>query len=245
MEVDEIRNLSLFKYFLMKIMENAMYNFLKNSPGDMLCFGCIFFKGVALNLGRRPVSEFIDLWEQELTPYAENHQLELGEMKDTMTFLSSVLSSTGLNVGGGYLRNNRKEIRKVIHLIVHTECSITDGDEIQLIGDFNKSLNVEEEIDKVIDKFIKYAFTVVDFYGDVPVDDLNGIFFNPFPDDLRTLKKVFKSQCNIKLCEKPASLRCSQCKLVRYCSKDCQLKDWKAHRPMCKARVFCAKNYLK
>lgn len=29
-------------------------------------------------------------------------------------------------------------------------------------------------------------------------------------------------------------MACSRCKLVRYCSKDCQRKDWKAHKQTCK-----------
>ena len=29
-------------------------------------------------------------------------------------------------------------------------------------------------------------------------------------------------------------LRCSKCKTVSYCSPDCQKKDWKKHKQMCK-----------
>lgn len=29
-------------------------------------------------------------------------------------------------------------------------------------------------------------------------------------------------------------LRCSKCKTVKYCSPDCQKKDWKKHKHMCK-----------
>ena len=29
-------------------------------------------------------------------------------------------------------------------------------------------------------------------------------------------------------------LRCSKCKTVNYCSPDCQKKDWKKHKQMCK-----------
>lgn len=29
-------------------------------------------------------------------------------------------------------------------------------------------------------------------------------------------------------------LRCSKCKTVKYCSPDCQKKDWKKHKQMCK-----------
>lgn len=36
-------------------------------------------------------------------------------------------------------------------------------------------------------------------------------------------------------CERPGStLRCSQCRSVKYCSEDCQQRHWKAHKTQCK-----------
>ncbi len=32
-----------------------------------------------------------------------------------------------------------------------------------------------------------------------------------------------------------ASSMCSRCQAVRYCSRECQRTDWKAHKPACKA----------
>jgi hypothetical protein len=34
---------------------------------------------------------------------------------------------------------------------------------------------------------------------------------------------------------KPKLLNCSRCKLAQYCSKDCQLADWKKHKSLCNA----------
>lgn len=34
-------------------------------------------------------------------------------------------------------------------------------------------------------------------------------------------------------CGKPAKQRCSKCKNQWYCSRDCQLRQWKAHKPIC------------
>ena len=31
--------------------------------------------------------------------------------------------------------------------------------------------------------------------------------------------------------------RCSRCKCISYCSKDCQVKDWKNHKAFCVAAV--------
>ncbi|KAJ6589067.1 hypothetical protein B0H19DRAFT_1014154 [Mycena capillaripes] len=33
---------------------------------------------------------------------------------------------------------------------------------------------------------------------------------------------------------KPKMMKCAKCTKVRYCSRDCQRKDWEAHKPKCK-----------
>jgi hypothetical protein len=43
------------------------------------------------------------------------------------------------------------------------------------------------------------------------------------------------------VCGKKATQRCSRCKNVWYCSRECQLKQWKAHKPMCDVFVRNAK----
>jgi len=34
-------------------------------------------------------------------------------------------------------------------------------------------------------------------------------------------------------CGKPATQRCSRCKNSWYCSRECQIKQWKAHKKIC------------
>jgi len=34
-------------------------------------------------------------------------------------------------------------------------------------------------------------------------------------------------------CGKPATQRCSKCKNQWYCSRDCQLRQWKGHKALC------------
>lgn len=38
---------------------------------------------------------------------------------------------------------------------------------------------------------------------------------------------------NCNNCHQNATKRCSKCKQVWYCSRDCQLSDWKVHKPTC------------
>lgn len=39
---------------------------------------------------------------------------------------------------------------------------------------------------------------------------------------------------NCNHCNKPSSNICSKCKFVKYCSKQCQINDWKDHEYFCK-----------
>ena len=41
-----------------------------------------------------------------------------------------------------------------------------------------------------------------------------------------------KSTCAV--CQTPSKLQCSACKITYYCSRDCQKKDWKTHKQLCK-----------
>ena len=42
------------------------------------------------------------------------------------------------------------------------------------------------------------------------------------------------TRCQKIECDQPGTLRCSRCKNVNYCSKDCQTSDWKKHKKQCK-----------
>ena len=48
--------------------------------------------------------------------------------------------------------------------------------------------------------------------------------------------KSYWSLCSNPNCCKPESTqRCSKCKYVWYCGRECQVADWKSHKKMCKA----------
>jgi hypothetical protein len=61
----------------------------------------------------------------------------------------------------------------------------------------------------------------------------------------------FGTACNNPLCanlSQPTEMqivqgsqhKCSACRVVRYCGKECQAKHWKQHKPVCKALVAAA-----
>ena len=35
------------------------------------------------------------------------------------------------------------------------------------------------------------------------------------------------------LCSQPAEHRCSQCSIIKYCSRECQVSHWKVHKSQC------------
>jgi hypothetical protein len=47
-------------------------------------------------------------------------------------------------------------------------------------------------------------------------------------------KQVVKTVDICVVCSKPATSRCSRCKAVSYCSKQCQVENWKQHKDLCK-----------
>lgn len=66
--------------------------------------------------------------------------------------------------------------------------------------------------------------------------EINDRFFS----ELTELRAQGTSQCCYWNCQTPdeAKFRCSGCKMVKYCSKECQQKDWKwEHKGECDGRV--------
>ena len=60
-------------------------------------------------------------------------------------------------------------------------------------------------------------------------------------DDIARMVKLYSSEVFEDFmedpkcvdCGKPATQRCSKCKNAWYCSRDCQLRQWKSHKALC------------
>ena len=63
---------------------------------------------------------------------------------------------------------------------------------------------------------------------------------SPTPTPTPTTQSSFI--CSV--CCKKSSLRCSNCLGTLYCGQECQTKDWKKHKPQCKAAEMIKKQYI-
>ena len=68
----------------------------------------------------------------------------------------------------------------------------------------------------------------VGYIGDVNAEDLST------PVVLGMCNLVADGQC--QYCGKNGSKRCARCETARYCSRECQAKDWKEHKLVCQPK---------
>lgn len=45
-------------------------------------------------------------------------------------------------------------------------------------------------------------------------------------DDILTMKPLSGNRCGNSDCSNEATMRCNQCKNIKYCSRECQKGDW-------------------
>ncbi|MCL7026115.1 hypothetical protein MKW94_003246, partial [Papaver nudicaule] len=64
---------------------------------------------------------------------------------------------------------------------------------------------------------------------------------NNSSNQIITITRTVRDCCSV--CGNPANSRCSRCKSIRYCSRDCQIQHWRAgHKLECKedsSRTSC------
>ncbi len=84
--------------------------------------------------------------------------------------------------------------------------------------------------------YVESTRTMMDALAQGTVDKLDVFqYLGAITDDLNVENLDQKFRC--KVCGKGNAKKCSKCMKTRYCSKECQAKDWNVHKIYCKRQV--------
>lgn len=157
-----------------------------------------------------------------------------------LTHYLHVLSTTKLIRGGVCLNQANEEIAKVLHILVGTElCFINDkyyimGDEQEQLQKYrdNPETVFPDVVRFKLDLFIlMIQLTLWNLFD----DEKTGVIFIPSEKVDIVTQLCFSDDCpNNKRHEYPPLKACAACKVVMYCSPECQKRDWRhCHKRKC------------
>ena len=88
--------------------------------------------------------------------------------------------------------------------------------------------------------------------ANIPPEIINNLKLRPTNNNAKTRAEFMKSAEDLLVtfkecshCNQPASKKCATCKLIRYCSSECQKADWSSHKKLCGAFKFAGENLEK
>lgn len=93
----------------------------------------------------------------------------------------------------------------------------------------NKDLNDHKSIDQLDKNIVSSCLNSVKIMKQLLSSD-EYIQFTPIFPFIQKGSQF----CPALNCKKLAKLTCNRCKKARYCSKNCQVQDWKEHSRTCK-----------
>lgn len=128
-------------------------------------------------------------------------------------------------------------INKWTNFIICTDGYVTDLCFVRSILDSLKTNNTiviaaGDRHASQIKLFLSKKYRLSSSEGATYYEDIN----NSQPIELQKFNALFKNEKNCTVCFKDieSNQRCSQCKKVYYCSRECQIEDWKFHKKVCK-----------
>lgn len=92
-----------------------------------------------------------------------------------------------------------------------------------------KGLITQDESDTAMDEFNEILNELDPSFLNEMKNNMNNVQVTKSTDGM--VVSIIHKRCEI--CGKKSDDRCSQCKEVFYCSRKCQQKDWKMHKPVC------------
>lgn len=174
-------------------------------------------------------------------------EIQTGKLKTTIGTQPDIMHSLNLTSDNKYLIFGSgkficildlSDSQKTQYLTGHTSnvCSVTVSDDCKYIvsGSYDKTVKIwKQEADKPKTPVI--------------TDSLTDLLSAKFSD--LNLKEDIKKQSNLSAktekkehkCAKPdcqnhGSLRCARCKLIYYCSQECQRAHWAMHKSTCQSK---------
>lgn len=152
-----------------------------------------------------------------------------------------------------YVFENLKKLRTLLNSIDMEEFKKIDDDQMYLgmqkfIDEIKASIQTEKDIQGDFFLVLLYDRPVHTFYLPKIKNDLemelllsrDGFFFYSLSDcgnDLVSFTMISERPCNHCVQEIPKDglrHKCGLCRMVRYCGKECQRRNWKSHRGLCR-----------
>lgn len=113
------------------------------------------------------------------------------------------------------------------HLTMHRNHFLEKG-KLEYLEDYSNS--VKKQLDVLFEnQLILYIESL--FYHECKEEKV----VKPLPEGQKFFNFVCVKKCS--MCEKETKTKCSRCKEKRYCSAECQRKDWKEHKKLCKKTI--------
>lgn len=131
---------------------------------------------------------------------------------------------------------------KIIHVIIFDRTKDfwkiynKDGDHMNLLGKYSRVKRNEIQEKEIPDEYIAVQIICWDTRQDWQFTVEKSIF-RDYGSSMPVHTINIDKMIGCAKCGKEAQvlMRCASCKLVKYCSRECQKQDWAQHRELCKA----------
>jgi hypothetical protein len=213
---------------------------VSNTKPNTKIYGEITFRSINIGMGFKTAAEYIAFMNDYSTKADKASLSQLKKCHHRLMFMSSVMEPTKLSSPFFVPTSQRKEIRKVAHIIGPSTNEISvEKDGRMSTASFQFFEVTEELISSIIDEFISSAMMVIRRKL-VPLDLSHNVKFGVVAENMSEKTflaslKVSLSLCFAQDCNHVGTKTCAVCHQAKYCSVLCQKKDWKVkHRKLCK-----------
>jgi hypothetical protein len=226
----------------MQVLENITdHEKIAREHPDVPCTAAMCYKNVALTLGVRTVKEFYDLRQQfaeDALTYTRPEMLYLD-----LEYLVSILETSKLRAGE--IRNQHKIVKRLMPCIMGEKKRVLENipadSIVMVVTKKEEEEYTDEEVDKVILRFVKFSYILCYCLKLVPLNDSSGLVISSLPlsmDNSAYMSFIVNAINKCEMCANRGRSFCALCKQVRYCSKACQVSHWHdIHKSECPRKL--------